>query len=168
MTSWNVRVFGPLLNSTHLTSDLWPSSFHVSATPPWLQLAALEHMIVYPAATLGYQSSTIFVSVSTTNPIPICAMPMDACVNLPPPPVKDIPHCHPKCLATPKTKKGLAKYICSTNTIFWNWLTRFCYIIPNYCFNKNVLLYHCLLILSIIMYKSIINNVLVFNSILLL
>jgi hypothetical protein len=52
-----------------------------------------------------------------------------------------------------ETKKVLAKYICSTDTIFWNWLTMFCYVIPNYCLNKSILLYHFLLILSIIMYK---------------
>ncbi len=44
-------------------------------TSPWLQLAAFEHMIVYPEAALGCLSSTIFVSISTANPIPICAMP---------------------------------------------------------------------------------------------
>jgi hypothetical protein len=62
-------------------------------------------------------------------------------------------------------KTVLAKYICSADTILWKWLTTFCYIIPNYYLNKNLLSYHCLLILSIIMYKRVINNVLVFNCI---
>jgi hypothetical protein len=67
-------------NSTNWTSNLRSSSFQKSATPPWAQLAALEHMMVYPE----YPLLMIFVPINTATPIPICTNPMAICVNLPP------------------------------------------------------------------------------------
>ncbi len=76
-------MFGPLLNSTDLTSNFGSFSFHKSATPPWCPFTAFEHMIEYPEAILGCLSSTSFVSVNTANPTPICVKPAAACVSRP-------------------------------------------------------------------------------------
>jgi hypothetical protein len=72
--------------------------------PPWFPLTAFAHMIVYPEAALGCLLSTIFVSVSTANSTPICAIPTAACVSCPPPPINNIPRCHPKYPATLQLK----------------------------------------------------------------
>ncbi len=48
VVTWKVTMLGPLLNSTDSTSNFGSSSFHMSATPPWCPLTALELMIEYP------------------------------------------------------------------------------------------------------------------------